>query len=242
MLLGHSNWAIDQTRFFVFKSIGSLTRKYTYSSRNIRHSLQYMARDKCESFLSAAWLNNSWTISRPPADESLYIGNYLRGTYITNSTDVPPTGLWVVSFRFVTGFLLNPAIKSVVLRPVTRIVCFPSLWTFNFQTPAWGSFTLTTKAFRMSNNFFKPSARVNRLPANKTVTHKLEIVTALIFERKLYFLSVPTFIVIYRGPNFIIKDLPSVLILILALNDSLCCSNKYNWCLCRFIGKLYILL
>jgi len=40
------------------------------------------------------------------------------------------------------------------------------------------------------------------------------------------------------GPNFIIKDLPSVLILIIPvqiLNDSLCCSNKYNWCLCRFI-------
>ena len=33
------------------------------------------------------------------------------------------------------------------------------------------------------------------------------------------------------GPNFIIKDLPSVLILIIAdqrFNDSLCCSNKYN--------------
>jgi len=47
------------------------------------------------------------------------------------------------------------------------------------------------------------------------------------------------------GPDFIIKDLPSVLIQIIAdqlLNDSLCCSNKYNWCLCRFIGKLYILL
>ena len=47
------------------------------------------------------------------------------------------------------------------------------------------------------------------------------------------------------GPNFIIKDLPSVLILIIAdqiLNDSLCCSNTYNWCLCRFMGKLYILL
>jgi len=40
------------------------------------------------------------------------------------------------------------------------------------------------------------------------------------------------------GPNFIIEDLPSVLILIIAdqmLNDSLCCSNKYNWCVCRFI-------
>ena len=47
------------------------------------------------------------------------------------------------------------------------------------------------------------------------------------------------------GPNFIIKDLPSVLILIIAdqmLNDSLRCAYKYNWCLCRFIGKLYILL
>jgi len=33
------------------------------------------------------------------------------------------------------------------------------------------------------------------------------------------------------GPNFIIKDLHSVLILIIAdqlLNDSMCCSNKYN--------------
>jgi len=47
------------------------------------------------------------------------------------------------------------------------------------------------------------------------------------------------------GPDFIIKDLPSVLILLIAdqhLNDSLCCSNKYNWCLCRSIGKLYIML
>ena len=46
-------------------------------------------------------------------------------------------------------------------------------------------------------------------------------------------------------PNFTIKDLPSVLIIIISdqiLNDSLCCLNKYNWCLCRFIGKLYILL
>ena len=49
----------------------------------------------------------------------------------------------------------------------------------------------------------------------------------------------------YPGLDFIIKDLPSVLILIIAyqtLNDSLCCSNKYNWCVCRFIGKQYILL
>jgi len=39
--------------------------------------------------------------------------------------------------------------------------------------------------------------------------------------------------------NIIIKFLPSMLILIIAdqiLNDSLCCSNKYNWCLCRFTG------
>jgi len=35
------------------------------------------------------------------------------------------------------------------------------------------------------------------------------------------------------GPNFIIMDKTSVLILVNAdpiLNDSLCCSNKYNWC------------
>ena len=49
------------------------------------------------------------------------------------------------------------------------------------------------------------------------------------------------------GPrhNFIIEDLPSVLILIISdqiLNYSRCCSNKYNGCLCRFIGKLYVLL
>ena len=46
------------------------------------------------------------------------------------------------------------------------------------------------------------------------------------------------------GPNFIVK-LPSVLILIIAdhfLNESLCCSNQYNCCLCTCIGKLYILL
>jgi len=40
-------------------------------------------------------------------------------------------------------------------------------------------------------------------------------------------------------------DLPSMLILIIAdqiLNDSLCCSYKYNGCLFRVICKLYILL
>jgi len=40
------------------------------------------------------------------------------------------------------------------------------------------------------------------------------------------------------GPDFIIKDLPSLLILIIAeqiLNDSLCCFDKYNWCLCRYL-------
>jgi len=40
-------------------------------------------------------------------------------------------------------------------------------------------------------------------------------------------------------------DLPSVLILIIAdqnLDNSLCCSNKYNWYLCSFTGQLYILL
>ena len=44
--------------------------------------------------------------------------------------------------------------------------------------------------------------------------------------------------------GFQIKDLPSVLILIIAdqiLNDSQCCSYKYKWCVCRFIDKLYIL-
>jgi len=38
-------------------------------------------------------------------------------------------------------------------------------------------------------------------------------------------------LIIRPGPNFIIKDLPSVLILMIAdqiLNDSLCWSNKYN--------------
>jgi len=43
---------------------------------------------------------------------------------------------------------------------------------------------------------------------------------------------------VVSGPNFVITDLPSVLILIIAdqiWNDSLCCSNKYNWYLCRFI-------
>ena len=47
------------------------------------------------------------------------------------------------------------------------------------------------------------------------------------------------------GPNFIIKDLPSVVILIITdngLKHSLCCFNKYNWCLCTCISKLYILL
>jgi len=40
------------------------------------------------------------------------------------------------------------------------------------------------------------------------------------------------------GVDYIFKDLPPVLILIVAdqiLNESKCCSNKYNWCLCRFI-------
>ena len=44
------------------------------------------------------------------------------------------------------------------------------------------------------------------------------------------------------GPNFIIKDLPEVLILIFADHisiDSLCISYKYNRCLCKFIGGLY---
>ena len=44
------------------------------------------------------------------------------------------------------------------------------------------------------------------------------------------------------GPNFIIKDLPEVLILIIADHisiDSLCISYKYNRCLCKFIGELY---
>ena len=47
------------------------------------------------------------------------------------------------------------------------------------------------------------------------------------------------------GPTIITKDLPSLLILIIAdqmLIDSLSCSNKSNWCSCRFIGKLCILL
>ena len=42
------------------------------------------------------------------------------------------------------------------------------------------------------------------------------------------------------GVDYIFKDLPPVLILIVAdqiLNESKCCSNKYNWCLCRFIAK-----
>ena len=47
------------------------------------------------------------------------------------------------------------------------------------------------------------------------------------------------------GPNFIFKDLPSVLILIIADQipyDSMCCANKYNICLFTCIGKLEILL
>ena len=50
---------------------------------------------------------------------------------------------------------------------------------------------------------------------------------------------------ILPGFNFIIKEWPSVLILFLAnqiINDSLYRSYKFIWCLCRFIGKLYILL
>ena len=44
--------------------------------------------------------------------------------------------------------------------------------------------------------------------------------------------------------DFIIEDLPSVLILIISkqvLNESLCRSYKFNWCVCRCIGKLWIL-
>ena len=47
------------------------------------------------------------------------------------------------------------------------------------------------------------------------------------------------------GLNFIIKDLLSVLIFILSdhiSNDSLNCANKYNCCLCIFLGKLFILV
>ena len=44
------------------------------------------------------------------------------------------------------------------------------------------------------------------------------------------------------GPNFIIKDLPTVfLILIIAdqiLYDTLCCSKQYNWCLSACSCKL----
>jgi len=41
----------------------------------------------------------------------------------------------------------------------------------------------------------------------------------------------PTLKLRVARPNFILKDLPSVLILIIAdqiVNDSQCCSNKYN--------------
>jgi len=51
-----------------------------------------------------------------------------------------------------------------------------------------------------------------------------------------------TAIKLVPGLDVIINDLLSVLILIIAdqiVNDLLCCSYKYNWCLCRFI---YILL
>ena len=47
------------------------------------------------------------------------------------------------------------------------------------------------------------------------------------------------------GPTFTIEDLPLMLILIIAdnfLNDSLCCSYKYNCCWFGFTCKLYILL
>ena len=47
------------------------------------------------------------------------------------------------------------------------------------------------------------------------------------------------------GLDFIIKNLPSVLIQIIvdqSLNDSLCCPYAYNWYLCTLIGKLYFLL
>ena len=49
----------------------------------------------------------------------------------------------------------------------------------------------------------------------------------------------------YPGLDFIIKDLPSVLILIIAdqrLNESRCCCNKFQGCQCRYIDKQYILL
>jgi len=47
--------------------------------------------------------------------------------------------------------------------------------------------------------------------------------------------------ILQSGGDLIITDSPSVLILISVdhiLNDSLCCSNKYNWYLCRVICKL----
>ena len=39
-----------------------------------------------------------------------------------------------------------------------------------------------------------------------------------------------------------IHSVTHIMIATQILNDSLCCSYKYNWCLCRFIGTLYILL
>ena len=45
------------------------------------------------------------------------------------------------------------------------------------------------------------------------------------------------------GLDFIIKDLPTVLIILFAnqkLKKLLCCSYKYNWYLCRLIGKLQV--
>ena len=70
--------------------------------------------------------------------------------------------------------------------------------------------------------------------ANKAQSH---IAWIQLRFNPIYFMQNYTF-----GPSFIIIDLPSVFILIIAdkmLNDSLCCSNKHNWCLCRCICKLY---
>ena len=77
---------------------------------------------------------------------------------------LPPTGLCFVSSAPLAGFLENPTTKSVELRPVTLIVCGPSLVTSILHWPGNGFFTFTIKAFLISNRVLRPFLGVTRLP------------------------------------------------------------------------------
>ena len=78
--------------------------------------------------------------------------------------------------------------------------------------------------FFFSLSMFGKVCKINIHYNARTETKRLKRSVLFLVFSILDFLTRP-------GPNFIIKDLPSVLILIIAektSNDSLCCCNKYN--------------